>query len=100
MNGSTSPRFWTRLHEWLHKHPKAAIAIAAAGLLLMGGIIALMMLYQKPVVTPVETPAPAAQAPPPAPVVYYSPLTGEKVVNEAATTMSVTAVMIENSPSA
>lgn len=36
----------------------------------------------------------------PAPAVYYSPLTGEKVPDEATTKEAVTGVMIENSPDA
>ncbi len=39
-------------------------------------------------------------APPAKPVVYYSPLTGLQVKDEAATKQAVTAVMIENSPDA
>lgn len=100
MNEPTSPRFWTRLHDWIHRHPKATYAIAAAGLLIVGALVVLMMVYQKPQPTPVVTPAPTPAQPAPQPVVYYSPLTGLKVASKAATTMPVTAVMIENSPSA
>lgn len=37
---------------------------------------------------------------PPAPVKFYSPLTGVEVPNETATKQAVTAIMIENSPDA
>ena len=42
----------------------------------------------------------AVYSPKPRPQKVYSPLTGKQVANEAATTLPVTAVMIENSPDA
>lgn len=94
------PRFWTRMHDWIHKHPTATYIIAGVGLILIAGIVALALLYQKPVeisqvrITPRPKPVPAK------PVIYYSPLTGVAVASEAATTQPVTAIMIENSPDA
>lgn len=102
MNESVSSLSWTRLHQWIHLHHKVVYIIAAFGLLLTGSLVALATLYQKP--TPIRTPAvitkPTLPQAPPAPIVYYSPLTGEKVADAAATTQPVTAIMIENSPDA
>lgn len=93
------PRFWTRLHDWIHRHHTATYAIAGAGLIIIAGLVALAVLYQRPVA--LETPVASKPKPKPAaPVVYYSPLTGEKVDSEAATKLPVTAIMIENSPDA
>jgi hypothetical protein len=93
------PRFWTRVHEWIHKHPNTTYIIAGSGLILIAGLVALALLYQKPVEIPVVHVAPKPKVAP-KPVVYYSPLTGEPVANEAATKQAVTAIMIENSPDA
>lgn len=73
----------------------------AFGLGLIGSSGAFVMFYQKPV--PASAPAiikPQTPAPPPKPVVYYSPLTGARVDSEAAAQEPVTAIMIENSPQA
>lgn len=89
---------WTRLRNWMRHHHTATYAIAGVGLIVTAGVVALALLYQKPVETPPVAVVPEQKAP--EPTVYYSPLTGEKVKNEAATHMAVTAIMIENSPSA
>jgi hypothetical protein len=60
-------------------------------------VTALYFLNQKPTVAPAKVIKPVAK--PPA-IKYYSPLTGNEVANEAATTGAVTAIMIENSPEA
>lgn len=91
------PRFWTRIHDWIHKHHTATYAIAGAGLILIASLVTLAILYQKPVEMPPVANIPKKEEPKTA---YYSPLTGLKVANEAATTMPVTAIMIENSPDA
>lgn len=101
MNDSTGkPRFWTRLHHWVHNHKLAAYFLAGGGALLAVGLVAFAVFYQKPV----PAPAPAKQitkpAPSPKPIVHYSLLTGEKVADKAALTAPVTAIMIENSPAA
>lgn len=92
------PKFWTRLHVWIHKHPVATYCIAGAGLILIAGLVTLAVLYQRPV----EVAAPIAKksAPKVAPVSYYSALTGNRVDSEAATTQTVTAIMLENSTDA
>lgn len=91
-------RFWTRIRGWIVTHKKASIAIGAALLLLIAGGITFAILSQKPPETKPVAIIPSQ--PKPKPVIYYSPLTGDKVVDEAATKQAVTAIMIENSPSA
>jgi hypothetical protein len=94
------PKFWTKLHGWIHKHPVATYIIAGVGLILVASLVTLAVLYQRPVevAAPIVTKKPA---PKPAPVVkYYSPLTGLQVDSVAATKQAVTAIMIENSPDA
>jgi hypothetical protein len=98
-HNTTKPRFWTRLHDWIHIHPVATYCIAGAGLILAATLTTVALLYQKPV--QVAAPTVAKVAPKPAaPIKYYSPLTGLAVDNEAATKQAVTAIMIENSPDA
>lgn len=96
-NDSKKPKFWTRLHEWIHNHHTAAYIIAGVGLVLAASLIALSLLYQKPIAintTPIPAkPKPVAQK-------FYSPLTGLLVADEAATKQPATAIMIENSPDA
>lgn len=93
------PHVWQRIFGWVRRHEVATYAIAGGVLILIAGGIATALLLQK--LPPVEKVASVKPKPkPPAPVVYYSPLTGLQVPNQAATTMPVTAIMIENSPSA
>jgi hypothetical protein len=86
--------------NWFVRHKKLAIILSIVAVLLIGGGVGatLYFLNQK-------APAPAAKVvkktvPAPEPVKYYSPLTGNLVDNQAATTMAVTGMMIENSPDA
>jgi hypothetical protein len=89
--------FWTRVRK--HR----VLILSVVGVLFIGlvtiGVFA--FLYKKPVqVQPlaVKTVAPTP-IPKPA-VIYYSPLTGKPVADQAATAAPVTAIMIENSPDA
>lgn len=91
-----------RLRSWTHYHHAKVAVIVACGLVLASGITVFALLYrppQKTTATPthvaVKTPTPT-----PSPLVYYSPLTGEKVPDDASTKQAVTGVMIENSPDA
>jgi len=90
-----------RLRSWTHYHHAKTAIIVACGLVLASGMTAFALLYRAPQKTAtaphVATPT---TIPTPAPVVYYSPLTGEKVPDEASTKQAVTGVMIENSPDA
>ncbi len=85
--------------NWFKRHKKLVIILSIVFAVLIGGGVAaaLYFLNQKPV----EQVAVNKPAPKPAPIVkYYSPLTGNEVTNEAATTQAVTGIMIENSPDA
>ena len=86
------------VREWIRRHPNASLIIGGVFLILITSGVALALLYQPPVKlakATIQKPKPK-----PAPIVYYSPLTGEKVADQAATTTPVTAIMIENSPDA
>jgi hypothetical protein len=73
-------------------------AFIGIGLVLAGGLTTAAIVWQKPEKKPAVT-VKKTQPSKPKPV-YYSPLTGEVVENEAATAKPVTAIMIENSPDA
>jgi hypothetical protein len=90
---------WSRALTWLKQHPWAIYIIAGVGLILIASLVALAVLYQKPVET-VQKKVVATKPKPKPAVIYYSPLTGMKVDSEAATHQAVTAIMIENSPDA
>ena len=99
MNEETKkPRFWTRIRNWVKKHRTLSIVIAGLFLILIASVVAFIVLSQKPAQVAI-THAAVKTKPKPAPI-YYSPLTGEKVADEAATKQAVTAIMIENSPDA
>ena len=87
-----------KLVAWIKSHKKASIATAVALMILIGAGITFAVInsQNKPEPTVVKKEKPK---PKPAPV-YYSPLTGAKVADEAATKQPVTAIMIENSPDA
>ena len=86
--------------NWFRRHKKLAIILSIAAVILIGGGVttALYFINKKP-----PAPAPAKVITPikkPEEKKYYSPLTGNLVANEAATTQAVTAIMLENSPDA
>lgn len=90
------PNVFRRIGRWIKRHRTTSIIIAGVILILVAATIAFLLLSQK------SEPAPAyavPKKPVPKPV-YYSPLTGEKVVDEATTKQAVTAIMLENSPDA
>ncbi|MBC7512671.1 DUF3048 domain-containing protein [Candidatus Saccharibacteria bacterium] len=88
-----------RAKAWIHKHPARTYTVIAFGLILAGGMTTTALLWKQPEKSQPVTEKKSIVAQKPKPV-YYSPLTGEVVANQAATTKPVTAVMIENSPSA
>lgn len=92
------PSVITKIRTWIKAHPRKAYAIAGVTLALIIGAIVFAINANKP--TPVVTPPPKPAAKPAVEVKYYSPLTGVQVANEAATKMTTTAIMIENSPDA
>lgn len=93
------PRLLKRIIDWIRHHRTTTYAIAGATLILTASLVTLAMLYQKPVAI-ARVSIPKQKAKPPTPTVYYSPLTGQVVPDQAATTQPVTAIMIENSPDA
>ena len=87
-----------RVRAWVRAHPARTYAIAGAGLVLAGGLTAMAILWQQP--EPAPAPVVKKTVKPTPPPKYYSPLTGELVKTQAATTKPATAIMIENSPDA
>lgn len=89
-----------RIHSWTHLHHTATFVLAAIGVLLATALVVTVLMFQAP------QPAGAPKAgivptpKPTAPVVFYSPLTGVKVPDQASTQQAVTGIMIENSPDA
>ncbi len=83
------------LRHFVGQHRMPVMVIGGA-LVVFAGAMASFSLLNKPRQAK-PTPVVATQK---APEVYYSPLTGLKVTDQAATTKPVTAVMLENSPSA
>lgn len=93
----TSP--WKRFTTWVATRPKWALILG--GLLLVSGAAGatILVLNSHKKETPQVSVTKPAPKPKPAPV-FYSPLTGDKVADEAATKQAITAIMIENSPDA
>lgn len=93
--------FFARIRSWTHLHHAKTALLVIAGLLIAAVAVIFILFYRQP--KPVSQAAPkhvVQTTPTPAPVVYYSPLTGEKVPDQASTQQAVTAIMIENSPDA
>ncbi|HMH70106.1 MAG TPA: DUF3048 domain-containing protein [Candidatus Saccharimonadales bacterium] len=91
------PKRLKRIAQWIRTHRTRTIIIVGVLLIAIAGTVAYLVLSQK---TAEITMAHITPKPKPKPVVYYSPLTGEQVADEAATKQPVTAIMIENSPDA
>ncbi len=88
-------QFWIKLRLWANKHPKTAWISGSLAILLLSGVITFFVLSRP------ATPEVVVKKIEPKPkVIYYSPLTGKTVTNEAATKIPVTGIMIENSPDA
>ena len=81
--------------NWLNSHKKTSYALVVAGIMLFSGMAVYLVdaISAKPQLA-------ADIAIIPRPKIYYAPLTGLKVKNEAATKQAVNAVIIENSPQA
>lgn len=92
------PSIWARLRDWTRHHPRKAWFYGIAALLGLAAITTLITVILLPPKAPARLPVSSLKKP--EPVVYYSPLTGRKVDNEAATKQAVTGIMIENSPDA
>jgi hypothetical protein len=87
-----------RFGQWFKKHLVAVAIITVATLLTAGGIIYVYLDNQQ--VTVEDISQPIVQEPEPEPIIYHSTLTGAVVEQESDVDKPITAVMIENSPSA
>lgn len=91
------PNIFKRFWRWIKTHRTRSIITVGIVLIAGAGAGAYIILSRPaPVLESVVIP-PKLVVPPP---VFYSPLTGERVADEAATKQTVTAIMIENSPDA
>lgn len=88
------PNIFHRFGGWIKRHRTLSIIIACV--IVLGVSVGVFLLLQKSN-NPLSYAVAPKQLPKP---VYYSPLTGEKVKDEAATKQAVTAIMLENSPDA
>jgi hypothetical protein len=96
---SIHKNIWKRITSWTHYHRTTTILLVSAGVLTTAAIVTGVLLYQSP--KPVTPVAIVKKTAPPVPSpVFYSPLTGEKVPDQASTQQAVTGIMIENSPDA
>lgn len=92
-----SPLRWTQLHQLLHDNHGVRYFIMAVTLLIASGLIVLAWMWRQPEPQlPIIYATPKKTVPP----VYYSPLSGVGLSEEAPTKRPVTAVIIENSPDA
>jgi hypothetical protein len=101
MNGEIKkPSLFSRVGGWIKRHQTRTYLIIGGFLIAATSAGAYVYSAMNPAAAP-KVPHTVAAKPKPKPApVYYSPLTGEKVADEAATLMPVTAIMIENSPDA
>lgn len=86
-----------RLHMWALAHKSGLLFAAALAIIIGSGLTVLAFTYQQPVAQQSTVYIPKKPKPDP---VFYSPLTGVPLADEAATKRPVTAIMIENSPDA
>jgi hypothetical protein len=93
---------WHKIRAWIHTHPQRTYAIVGFCVIVLAFIAAAVVyVFAVPANKPIHisvTKKPVPKTIPP--VVYYSPLTGVKVPDEATTKLPVTGIMIENSPDA
>ena len=86
-----------RFKQWITKHRVLLIII---GVILVAATVVGVILYRQYQKAGDVTLLPTVKMTKKEPVKYYSPLNGTEVTNEAATKAPVTAIMMENSPSA
>ena len=84
---------------WVANHKKLTMLLAGITVAALAALVVLIVFYQKPTqnpdvsrTAPLKPEAPAEK--------FYSPLTGVELPDEAASKRPITAVVIENSPSA
>jgi len=85
----------------MHVHPQRTYAVVGFCVIILAFIAAaIVYAFALPADKPISITATKKAPKKVAPVVYYSPLTGVKVANDATTKLPVTGIMIENSPDA
>jgi hypothetical protein len=86
---------------WIKNHKKTSVIISVflVALIASAATTAYYFATKKQDSAPQQTASKTAESAKPAPK-YYSPLTGNEVKDQAATTQAATAIMIENSPDA
>lgn len=89
------PNIFRRFGDWIKQHRTLTIIIA--GVIIVSVVAGIVFFFLQKSDNPLSYAVAPKQLPKP---VYYSPLTGEKVKDEAATKQAVTAIMLENSPDA
>lgn len=88
-----------RIKGWVHLHHTATFALAGVGVLAATAIVVTVIAFRSP--QPIQAPSAGTKPTPSAkPIVYYSPLTGAVVPDQASTQQATTGIMIENSPDA
>ncbi|MEP7205112.1 MAG: DUF3048 domain-containing protein [Candidatus Saccharibacteria bacterium] len=88
----------SRISHWVRRHRRLSYGIGGVVLVAASAAAVFLVLYQQPVKLAQTAVIKKVELKPE--VKYYSPLTGNLVADQAATTKPVTAVMIENSPDA
>ena len=96
-SGPQKPNILRRVGIWIKNHRTRVLIVGGILLLAVVGTVLFILLGSKPAQLQFNAKIDMVERPKP---VYYSPLTGEKVSDEAATQQTVTAIMIENSPDA
>ncbi len=96
---SEKPKRWDRIKAWVKAHRVLTVFIAVGIVIFLtaASAITYFLITSKPLLPQYDAKITMTERPKPT---YYSPLTGEKVTDEAATKQAVTAIMIENSPDA
>lgn len=94
-------QFWVSIGQWIRRHPRWSLVLFGVTLIISAGVTAYSLLSQPTTELPSSNHVTKKQPePPPPPPTYYAPLTGVKIDSESLTTAPVTAIMLENSPSA
>lgn len=89
-----------RLAHWFASHKRIWVSVLAVLVVASATVGGFLLFYKVPVKVEETAQVAVEPEPVPEPPKYYSPLTGNLVATEAATTQAVTGIMIENSPDA
>lgn len=85
-----------KLRSWLVQH-RIISAVTVISFIILAVTVGFIVSQQRPHILPATKVATVKKSNTPPPKVFYSPLTGNVVANEADTIAAVTGVMIENS---